>query len=85
MSTIEEFEKTWLHCAHEAKALEDMALSGKRYEGPAGEQPQHLSSDLPIEERFELLDLAQGKQRQSHEAYWRMIQLSDRGNAPEAG
>ena len=66
MNTIEEFEETWLRCVQKAKALGDTALSGSRYEGPAGEQLQHLSSALPIEERFNLLDLAQGKQRQSH-------------------
>ena len=85
MSTIEEFEETWLRCAQEAKVLADAALSGRRYERSAGEQLQHLSSALPIEERFELLDLAQGKQKQSREAYWRMVQLGDRSNAPEVG
>ena len=74
MNTIEDFEETWLRCAQEAKALADTTLSGSRYEGPAGEQLQHLSSALPIEERFDLLDLAQGKQMQSHEAYWRMVE-----------
>ena len=88
MNTVEEFEKTSLRCAQEAKALADAALSGNRYEGPAGEQVKHhLSSDLPIEERFELLKLAKGKQTQSHEAYWRMIELSvrARSNATEVG
>ena len=85
MNTVEEFEKTWLRCSQEAKALEDMALSGKRYEGPAREQIQHLSSGLPIEARFELLELANEQQKQSHEAYWRMIELSDRSNATEVG
>ena len=75
MNTVEEFEKTWLRCAQEAKALADAALSGKRYEGPAGEQVKHhLSSDLPIEKRFELLELAKGKQKQSHEACWHVIE-----------
>jgi hypothetical protein len=87
MNTVEEFEETWLRCAQGAKALVNAALSGKRYEGPVGEQVQYLSPDLPIEERFGLLELAKGKQKQSHEAYWRMIELSLRAqsNALEMG